>query len=83
MIRSPPIVMNPNLLDQMMELAVSSGGCVKFDLKAWDKNLHVALTGVENQRTIDNFARAAAHISRRPEPPVLYVGSAYDLQNSG
>ena len=67
--------MNPNLLDQMMELAVSSGGCVKFDLKAWDKNLHVALTGVENQRTIDNFTRAAAHISRRSQPPVLIANT--------
>jgi pyruvate formate lyase activating enzyme len=67
--------MNPNLLDQMMELAVCSGGCVKFDLKAWDKNLHVALTGVENQRTIDNFTRAAAHISRRSQPPVLIANT--------
>jgi pyruvate formate lyase activating enzyme len=67
--------MNPNLLDQMMELAVCSGGCVKFDLKAWDKNIHVALTGVENQRTIDNFARAAAHISRRSQPPALIANT--------
>ena len=67
--------MNPNLLDEMMELAVRSGGCVKFDLKAWDKNLHVALTGVENQRTLDNFTRAAAHISRRPQPPVLIANT--------
>ena len=67
--------MNPNLLDQMMELAVCSGGCVKFDLKAWDKNLHVALTGVENQRTIDNFAQAAARISRRSQPPVLIANT--------
>ena len=67
--------MNPDLLDQMMELAVSSGGCVKFDLKAWDKNLHVALTDVENQRTLDNFSRAAAYIPRRPEPPVLIANT--------
>ena len=67
--------MNSELLDQMMELAVYSGGCVKFDLKAWDTNLHVALTGVENQRTIDNFARAAAHTRRRSQPPVLIANT--------
>lgn len=60
--------MNPNLLDQMMELAVSSGGSVKFDLKAWDINLHVALSGVENQRTLDNFTRAAAYIPAGQSP---------------
>ena len=67
--------MNPKLLDRMMELAVSTGGCVKFDLKAWDNNLHVALTGVENQRTLDNFARAAAYINRRSDPPVLIANT--------
>ena len=67
--------MNPNLLDQMMELAVCSGGCVKFDLKAWDKNLHIALTGVENQRTLDNFARASTYIRRRPQPPLLIANT--------
>jgi pyruvate formate lyase activating enzyme len=67
--------MNPTLLDQIMELAVCSGGCVKFDLKAWDKGLHIALTGVENQRTIDNFRRAAAHVSRRSQPPVLIAST--------
>ena len=67
--------MNPELLDPMMELAVCSGGCVKFDLKAWDKNLHLALTGVENQRTTDNFARAAAYTRRRSQPPVLIANT--------
>ena len=67
--------MNPNFLDEMMALAVHSGGCVKFDLKAWDKNLHMALTGVENQRTFDNFTRAAAYFSRRPLPPVLLANT--------
>ena len=67
--------MKSELLDQMMELAVCSGGCVKFDLKAWDKNLHLALTGVENQRTIENFSRAAAYTRRRPQPPVLVANT--------
>jgi len=67
--------MNPKLLDQMMELAVFSGGCVKFDLKAWDPNLHVALTGITNQRTLKNFEQAAMSIRRRPIPSLLIAST--------
>ena len=67
--------MNPKLLDQMMEIALSSGGCVKFDLKAWDKNLHMALTGITNQRTLDNFCRCAEKIKQRPLPPPLVANT--------
>ena len=67
--------MRPDLLDEMMELALDSGGCVKFDLKARDPNLHRALTGVTNKSTLENFARAAGFIQRRPEPPLLIANS--------
>jgi pyruvate formate lyase activating enzyme len=59
----------------MMKIAIHSGGCVKFDLKAWDENLHFTLTGVSNQRTLDNFARAAQYTKTRPEPPVLIANT--------
>ena len=67
--------MNGRLLDEMVEMALLSGGCVKFDLKAWDEGLHVALTGITNRRTLDNFARAAKEISRRPVPPLLVAST--------
>jgi pyruvate formate lyase activating enzyme len=67
--------MNPKLLDQMMEIAMSSGGCVKFDLKAWDENLHKALAGITNQRTLDNFRQAAEKIKQRPLPPPLIAST--------
>jgi pyruvate formate lyase activating enzyme len=63
--------MHPRLLDAMLEQAVASGGCIKFDLKAWDPVLHRVLTGVSNERPLANFARAADWIARRPVPPVL------------
>ena len=66
---------DPGLLDQMMDMAIDSGGCVKFDLKARDPSLHLALTGVSNERTLANFARAAATISRRPAPPLGRPGA--------
>jgi pyruvate formate lyase activating enzyme len=59
----------------MMELVLESGGCVKFDLKVWDEHLHIALTGVTNRRTLENFRRAGETVSRRPVPPVLIAST--------
>jgi pyruvate formate lyase activating enzyme len=67
--------MHKGFLDKMMELALESGGCIKFDLKAWDENLHIALTGVTNKRTLENFVRAGAGIGRRPVPPLLIAST--------
>jgi pyruvate formate lyase activating enzyme len=66
---------NPDLLDQMLEIAIESGGCVKFDLKALDPALHIALTGVANERTLNNFNRAAEKIDRRPVPPLVVANT--------
>ena len=67
--------MDPGLLDEAIELSVQTGGCIKFDLKAADPNLHLALTGVSNSRTLENFSRAARHIPRRPFPPLLIAST--------
>jgi pyruvate formate lyase activating enzyme len=67
--------MHPRLLDRAVDLSLRSGGCIKFDLKARDDNLHYALTGVSNRRTLDNFQRAAQHIADRPDPPLLVAST--------
>ncbi|HUW19111.1 MAG TPA: radical SAM protein [Sedimentisphaerales bacterium] len=68
--------MSAKLLDKMLSLSLESGGCVKFDLKAMDRNIHYALCGVDNRRTFENFAAAAARrIPRRPEPPPLIAST--------
>ena len=67
--------MHPKLLDQMMDMALISGGCVKFDLKAWDENLHKALTGVTNRRTLENFKSAGKKVHQRPIPPPLLAAT--------
>jgi pyruvate formate lyase activating enzyme len=67
--------MHCRLLDEMMEIVLESGGCVKFDLKAWDENLHIALSGVTNRRTLENFRRAGEMASRRPVPPALIAST--------
>jgi len=63
------------LLDQMAQLSMKSGGCIKFDLKAYDDKLHIALCGVSNRRTLENFAHLARLIPQRPEPPFLVAST--------
>ncbi len=67
--------MNGRLLDEMVDIALSTGGCIKFDIKAHDEALHIALTGITNRRTLDNFARAAKGIPARPDPPLLVAST--------
>jgi pyruvate formate lyase activating enzyme len=66
---------NAKLLDRAVTLSLETGGCVKFDLKARDETLHLALTGASNQRTWENFARAAQRFSERPDPPLVIAST--------
>jgi len=65
----------PSLMDRAFDLALESGGCVKFDLKAYDGVLHRVLTAASNRNTLENVARAAARFDERPEPPPLVVST--------
>lgn len=67
--------MHPALVGQMVDLSLQNGGCIKFDLKAWDDNLHWALTGSSNQQTLQNFAWIASQTQRRPHPPLLIAST--------
>jgi pyruvate formate lyase activating enzyme len=67
--------MHEKLLDRALDLSLRSGGCIKFDLKAWDENLHRVLTGVTNRRTLDNFRRAAEQARERSVPPLIIAST--------
>jgi pyruvate formate lyase activating enzyme len=67
--------MHPALLRQAAELSLNSGGCIKFDLKAWSEELHIALCGASNKRTLENFRLLAEYIERRPSPPFLVAST--------
>jgi pyruvate formate lyase activating enzyme len=67
--------MSRSYLKEAAELSLESGGCIKFDLKAWDDSLHRALCGVSNRRTLENFEYLGGWISRRPEPPFLIAAT--------
>jgi len=62
-------------LDMMAELSMRSGGCIKFDLKAWDGGIHHALCGVTNRKTLDNFKALSTWIPKRTEPPFLIAST--------
>jgi pyruvate formate lyase activating enzyme len=66
---------HPRLMDRAFDLSLATGGCVKFDLKAYDENLHQALTGASNRQTLENFARAAGRFNERLTPPAVVAST--------
>ncbi len=66
---------HPRLMDGAVQLSLETGGTVKFDLKTFDEGLHVALTGASNQRTLQNFSRAAARFDERADPPLVIAST--------
>ncbi|MHA2358417.1 MAG: radical SAM protein [Candidatus Heimdallarchaeaceae archaeon] len=63
---------NQKLVKRAAELSLASGGNIKFDLKAWNPNLHEALTGVNNKPVLENFEFVGKNFYHlRPDLPVL------------
>lgn len=63
---------NHQLVKKCGELSFISGGNIKFDLKAFDPNLSVALSGVRNDAAYRNFSMLFQEFYReRREVPVL------------
>ncbi len=67
--------MHPGLLRKAVKLSLESGGCVKFDLKAFDERLHLALCGVPNRTTLENFSYVSSLTDKRREPPLLVAST--------
>jgi pyruvate formate lyase activating enzyme len=67
--------MHPALLKEAANLSLSSGGCIKFDLKAFNETLHIALCGVSNKRTLENFRMLSQYVEKRPSPPFLVAST--------
>jgi len=44
-----------DLVEKCMKLAIRTGGNIKFDLKSFNEKLNLALCGVSNSRTLENF----------------------------
>ncbi len=50
---------NENLVRQAAKLSLASAGTIKFDLKAWNEKLSLALCGVSNRQAYENFTLIA------------------------
>lgn len=66
---------HPKLLNAAVRYAFDTGGCIKFDLKAFDEEIHYALSGVSNQRTLENFSRAARRHADRPHNALIIAST--------
>lgn len=67
--------MSKELLKEIFDVILPTGGCIKFDLKAWDSKLHFALTGKENKFVLKNFEYIASRIHERPFPYPLVAST--------
>lgn len=67
--------MSPLYLKKMAGICLESGGCIKFDLKAWREEVNIALCGASNKRTLDNFKMLASSVDKRPRPPFLIAST--------
>ena len=67
--------MHRGLLREIAQLSLSSGGCIKFDLKTFDERLNFALCGVSNRQTLENFRLLAGLSPKRPDPPLLVAST--------
>jgi len=46
---------NRDWIEKCMQIAIKTGGNIKFDLKTFNEKLNLALCGVSNRRTLENF----------------------------
>jgi pyruvate formate lyase activating enzyme len=68
-------MMSPKYLEKAMNYSIQTGGCIKFDMKAYDKELHFALTGISNEPVKKNFTKAAERSFERSAPPLVVAST--------
>jgi pyruvate formate lyase activating enzyme len=69
-----------NLVEEAAELSFKSGGIIKFDLKAFDPNLSIALSGVSNERAYKNFEDIASRYKEIITATTLLVPNYVDKE---
>lgn len=65
--------MSWGLMQRIADASERTGGTVKFDIKAFNEDLHFSLCGASNRQTLSNFSRLAE--SHAGEEKVLLVAS--------
>ncbi len=67
--------MNWRLLEPIVDISSHTSGTIKFDLKAWSEDLHIALTGSSNKNTISNIAYAFSKSLELGNKPIIVVST--------
>jgi pyruvate formate lyase activating enzyme len=62
---------NPALVRQAASISLESKGIIKFDLKAWNEKVALALCGVSTKPTMENFQGVAEQFLHRASHPLL------------
>ncbi|MFQ5838788.1 MAG: radical SAM protein [Thermoplasmata archaeon] len=60
-------------LREMARLSYESGGCIKFDLKAWDEGINYALCFATNKLTLRNFEWLVRYHEERGDRGVAFI----------
>ena len=67
--------MSSKYLREAVLVSLKTGGCIKFDIKAFDDNLYFVLTGSSNKNTLRNFKIASKFIPERESPPLVVAST--------
>ncbi|GAG30998.1 unnamed protein product, partial [marine sediment metagenome] len=67
--------MSRSMLKEASERSWESGGCIKFDMKSYNEDLHIALSGITNKRTLENFEWLGELSTQRDTPPFLIAST--------
>ena len=67
--------MSKKYLKKAVEISLKTGGCIKFDIKAFDSNLYFVLTGSSNKNTLKNFETASQFIYKRKNLPLVIAST--------
>jgi len=62
---------NREFVKKAAEISKKSNGIIKFDLKAYNPELSVALSGISNERAYENFKEITNNYFSNSHPPVL------------
>lgn len=62
-------------IEKAAQIALKTGGNIKFDIKAYNESLNIALCGASNQKTLENFRKLGKLFEERPKVPLLIAST--------
>ncbi|UCG91241.1 MAG: radical SAM protein [candidate division WOR-3 bacterium] len=66
---------SPAFMEQWVDIALKSNGCIKIDFKTFSDELNIALCGSSNRNTKENIKLVAEYIGERAKLPILMLST--------